>query len=187
MKLADDDVDLLHRIAAGDRTAVRTLFARHHLRIYRFVTRLTGNEATAEDITNDVFLEVWRNAATFEGRASVSTWMLSIARNKSISAMRRRTESAIDETMADGIADEADTPEVVAAKHSKGEQLRRCIEKLSDDHREIVELVYYQEKSIQEVAEIAGIPEGTVKTRMFHARKRLGEILRQAGIDRGWP
>ena len=85
------------------------------------------------------------------------------------------------------IADQADDPEVVLAKKDKGAVLRQCLTKLSAEHREIVDLVYYHEKSVEEVAGIVGIPEATVKTRMFYARKKLSELLKEQGIDRGWP
>jgi RNA polymerase sigma-70 factor (ECF subfamily) len=81
----------------------------------------------------------------------------------------------------------SDTPEAAMQKKDTGEILRKCIETLSPDHREIIDLVYYHEKSVEEVAEIVGIPENTVKTRMFYARKKLAERLKAAGIERGWP
>ena len=85
------------------------------------------------------------------------------------------------------IEDPADDPETVIQKKDKGAALRECLTKLSAEHREVIDLVYYHEKSVEEVAEIVGIPENTVKTRMFYARKRLSELLKAAGIDRGWP
>jgi RNA polymerase sigma-70 factor (ECF subfamily) len=78
-------------------------------------------------------------------------------------------------------------PETTLAKKEKGSVLRQCLARLSADHREIIDLVYYHEKSVEEVAEIVGIPEATVKTRMFYARKKLSELLKEQGIDRGWP
>lgn len=187
MDHALDDNALLSRIAAGEQTAIQALFARHHLRIFRFIVRKTGNEATAEELTNEVFLEIWRHAGKFEGRSKASTWMLSIAHNRSVSFLRRRSEAQLDEGVAEAIADDADTPEVTSSKRGKADQIRACMASLSDDHREIIDLVYYHEKSIAEVAEVLDIPQGTVKTRMFHARKNLGELLREAGVDRGWP
>ena len=166
---------------------MQVLYARHHVRVYRFVLRLVRNEATAEDLISDVFLDVWRQAAKFEGRSAVSTWMLSIARFKALSVLRRRPEEELDEETAHAIADQADDPEVVLAKKDKGAVLRQCLTKLSAEHREIVDLVYYHEKSVEEVAGIVGIPEATVKTRMFYARKKLSELLKEQGIDRGWP
>jgi RNA polymerase sigma-70 factor (ECF subfamily) len=186
MQPTSDEV-LIGRIAHGDRLAMQVLYARHHVRVYRFVLRLVRNEATAEDLISDVFLDVWRQAAKFEGRSAVSTWMLSIARFKALSVLRRRPEEELDEETADAIADQADDPEVVLAKKDKGAVLRQCLTKLSAEHREIVDLVYYHEKSVEEVAGIVGIPEATVKTRMFYARKKLSELLKEQGIDRGWP
>ena len=75
----------------------------------------------------------------------------------------------------------------MAQKTDTGKVLRRCLEQLTPDHREIIDLVYYHEKSVEEVAEIVGIPENTVKTRMFYARKKLAELLKVAGVERGWP
>lgn len=175
------------RIATGDRLAMQVLFARHHLRVYRFVLRLVRNEALAEDVIGDVFLEVWRQAGTFEGRSAVSTWMLGIARFKALSALRKRPEAELDDETAERIEDDADDPETALAKKDKGAQLRHALGKLSNEHREIIDLVYYHEKSVEEVAGIVGIPEATVKTRMFYARKKLSELLKRQGIDRGWP
>jgi RNA polymerase sigma-70 factor (ECF subfamily) len=186
MQTTSDEV-LIGRIAHGDRLAMQVLYARHHVRVYRFVLRLVRNEATAEDLISDVFLDVWRQAAKFEGRSAVSTWMLSIARFKALSVLRRRPEEELDEETADAIADQADDPEVALAKKDKGAVLRQCLTKLSAEHREIVDLVYYHEKSVEEVAGIVSIPEATVKTRMFYARKKLSELLKEQGIDRGWP
>jgi RNA polymerase sigma-70 factor (ECF subfamily) len=72
-------------------------------------------------------------------------------------------------------------------KKSKGQVLRACLQKLSPEHREVMDLVYYHDRSVEEVARIVGVPEGTVKTRMFHARKRLADLAKAAGLDRGWP
>src|ERR1700690_297363 len=96
MQTTSDEV-LIARIASGDRLAMQVLFARHHVRVYRFVLRLVRNEATAEDLISDVFLDVWRQAEKFEGRSAVSTWMLAIARFKALSALRRRQERERDE------------------------------------------------------------------------------------------
>lgn len=186
MQTTSDEV-LIGRIANGDRLAMQVLFARHHVRVYRFVLRLVRNEATAEDLISDVFLDVWRQAGNFEGRSQVSTWLLSIARFKALSALRRKTDMELDDETAEAVADTADDPEVSLAKKNKSEVLRQCLTALSQEHREIIDLVYYHEKSVEEVAAIVGIPEATVKTRMFYARKKLAEVLKQNGIDRGWP
>jgi RNA polymerase sigma-70 factor (ECF subfamily) len=187
MQTTTSDEDLVRRIAEGDKLAMQVLFNRHHLRVYRFALRFVRNPTVAEDVISEVFLDVWRQAGKFEGRSAVSTWLLAIARFKALSAVRRKTEQELDDEMAEAIEDPADNPEVDLQKKDKGSVLRDCLTKLSAEHREVVDLVYYHEKSVEEVAQIVGIPEATVKTRMFYARKKLGELLKAAGIDRGWP
>jgi RNA polymerase sigma-70 factor (ECF subfamily) len=186
MQHASDEV-LIGRIANGDRLAMQVLFARHHVRVYRFILRLVRNDATAEDLVSEVFLDVWRQAGKFEGRSAASTWMLSIARFKALSVLRRKSEQELDDAMAEAIVDDADDPQASLQKKETGDVLRQAISTLSAEHREIVDLVYYHEKSVEEVAQIVGIPEATVKTRMFYARKKLAELLKQRGVDRGWP
>ena len=186
MQATSDEV-LIGRIAGGDRLAMQVLFARHHVRVFRFVVRLVKNESTAEDLISDVFLDVWRQAGRFEGRSAVSTWLLSIARFKALSALRRRSDEELDDETAGAIEDPSDDPEIALEKKDKSALIRKCLSGLSAEHREIVDLVYYHEKSVEEVAEIVGIPENTVKTRMFYARKKLAELLKAEGIERGWP
>ena len=181
------DEELIGRIAGGDRLAMQVLFARHHVRVYRFVLRLVRNEATAEDLISEVFLDVWRQAGRFEGRSAVSTWLLAIARFKALSILRRRPEEELDEATAEAIEDPSDDPAVALQKKDRSVVWRKCLDALSAEHREIVDLVYYHEKSVEEVAEIVGIPEATVKTRMFYARKKLAELLKAQGLERGWP
>lgn len=183
----ESDEELVRRVASGDRLAMKVLFSRHQVRVYRFVLRLVRDETMAEDVIGDVFLDLWRQAERFEARASVATWLLAIARNKAYSLLRKRREAGLDDGFAESIEDEADDPEIVLQKQDKGLAIRACLDRLSPDHREIIDLVYYHESSVEEAARIVGIPENTVKTRLFHARRKLGELLKAAGIDRGWP
>ena len=181
------DEALIERIAAGDKLAMQVLFARHQVRVYRFVLRLVRDQSVAEELVGEVFLDVWRQAGRFEARSTASTWLLAIARYKALSALRRRTDQELDDDKAATIEDPGDSPEVAVLKQNKGDVLRQCLTALTPEHREIIDLVYYHEKSVEEVAQIVGIGENTVKTRMFYARKRLSELLKAAGIDRGWP
>jgi RNA polymerase sigma-70 factor (ECF subfamily) len=183
---ASDEV-LIARIASGDRLAMQVLYGRHHVRVFRFALRLVRNEQIAEDLISEVFLDVWRQAGKFEGRSAVSTWLLAITRFKALSALRKRKDAELDDETAASIEDTSDDPEVAVQKKDTGEALRKCLTALSPEHREIVDLVYYHEKSVEEVADIVGIPENTVKTRLFYARKKLAELLKAAGIERGWP
>jgi RNA polymerase sigma-70 factor (ECF subfamily) len=172
------DETLITRIAGGDELAMRTLFARHQVRLYRFLVRIVRDETLAEDLLSDVFLDVWRQAAQFEARAAVSTWLLAIGRYKALSALRRRTDVELNDEMASTIADPADDPEILLQKRDSGEVLRQCVAALSPAQAQIID--YYHEKSVSDVAEIVGIPEATVKTRMFYARRKLAELVQAA-------
>lgn len=180
---ATSDEMLLASIAGGDRTAMHTLYARHNVRVYRFILRMVRDAATAEDLVSQVFLDVWRTARQFEGRAQVSTWLLSIARFKSLTALRQRQHEDIDQDDVLEIADGSDSPEAALDRSRTSDILRACIAKLSPAHREIINLVYYHEKSVEEVGRIVGIPQSTVKTRMFYARKQLAELLKRHGVE----
>src|ERR1700754_2763095 len=180
---ATSDEMLLASIARGDRTAMHVLYSRHNVRVYRFVLRIVRDAVMAEDLVSQVFLDVWRTARQFEGRSQVSTWLLSIARFKALTALRQRRHEDIDQEEMLEIADEADTPEASLERSTTSAILRACVAKLSPAHREIINLVYYREKSVEEVGQIIGIPQSTVKTRMFYARKQLAELLRGAGVD----
>ncbi|MBS0531980.1 MAG: sigma-70 family RNA polymerase sigma factor [Proteobacteria bacterium] len=180
---ATSDEMLLGRIADGDRTAMHTLYSRHNVRVYRFVLRSLRDATAAEDIVSQVFLDVWRTAGQFEGRSQVSTWLLSIARFKALTALRQRRHEDIDQENVREIADDAETPEASLDRSNVNAILRACIAKLSPAHREIIHLVYYHEKTVEEAGEIIGIPQSTVKTRMFYARKQLAELLKGAGVE----
>jgi RNA polymerase sigma-70 factor (ECF subfamily) len=174
------DTILIERIAAGDKLAMHALFARHRTPICRWLLRFVGNETVAEDLLSDVFFDVWQQAGRFEGRSTVSTWLLSIARFKALSARRRRTHAELNEVIEATVADSVDNAEVVLEKKHQAEMLRGALTKLSPEHREIIDLVYYHEKSVDEAAEILGVPSATVKTRMFYARKKLAVQVQAA-------
>jgi RNA polymerase sigma-70 factor, ECF subfamily len=177
------DQRLMARVAQGDRRAIQLLFERHQLIVYRFVLRLVGNSAAAEDIVSDVFLALWRHAADFEGRARLSTWILAIARNKAVSAMRGRIDQPLEDANLESIEDQTITAEAALNASQRSAVLRACLARLSPLHREIIDLVYYHEKSVEEVATILAVPAATVKTRMFYARRQLAEHLRAAGVE----
>ena len=181
---ATSDEMLLESIAAGEKAAMHVLYARHNVRVYRFILRIVGDTSVAEDLVSQVFLDVWRTAGQFEGRSQVSTWMLAIARFKALTALRNRRHEDIEQEEVLQIADTADTPESAMDRRQTSSTLREAISQLSPAHREIIDLVYYHEKSVEEVGQIIGIPQATVKTRMFYARKHLAELLREAGFER---
>src|SRR5437660_9161545 len=177
LRKTSSDETLIQSIAAGDRLAMRTLFARHRVSVYRWLLRLVVDEALAEDLLSEVFLDVWRHAASFEARSSLSTWLLAIARYKALSARRRRTDAELDEATVSTVPDTADDPEVTLQKKNRAEALRQSLPRLSPEHREVIDLAYYHGKSVKEIAEIVSISEATVKTRMFYARRKLAELV----------
>jgi RNA polymerase sigma-70 factor (ECF subfamily) len=181
---ATSDDMLLESIADGNRTAMHILYCRHNVRVYRFILRIVRDATTAEDLVSQVFLDVWRTAGQFQGRSQVSTWLLSIARFKALTAMRQRRFEDVDQEDVRQIPDDSDTPESSLDRSDTSAILRACVAKLSPAHREIINLVYYHEKSVEEVGQIIGIPQSTVKTRMFYARKQLADLLKGAGVDR---
>jgi RNA polymerase sigma-70 factor (ECF subfamily) len=179
------DETLIQSIAAGDRQAMKVLFARHNVRVYRFVLRMIGDEVAAEDLVSEVFLEVWRHASRFQTRSSVSTWLLAIGRNKTLSALRRRRPTEeLDGHAAQAVEDPQHDPEVVMQTRQASGILSSCLERLSPAHRAVIDLVYYHEKSIEEVAQIVSVSPNTVKTRMFYARKRIADLMAAQGLDR---
>jgi RNA polymerase sigma-70 factor (ECF subfamily) len=137
----------------------------------------------AEDLVSDVFLDVWRAADKFRGKCKLSTWVLAIARHKAFSALRKRSEDHLEQDEWAMIEDPAEGVDSFAADAGRGTLLRECLGKLSAAHREVIDLVYYHEKSVEEAAVIIGIPPATVKTRMFYARSRMRELLEAAGIE----
>src|SRR6188474_2560594 len=139
---ATSDEMLLQSIAKGDRTSMHVLYSRHNVRVYRFVLRMLRDTSATEDLVSQVFLDVWRTASQFEGRSQVSTWLLSIARFKALTALRQRKYEDIDQDDVMEIADQADTPEASLDRNRTGAILRACVAKLSPAHREIVNLVY---------------------------------------------
>jgi RNA polymerase sigma-70 factor, ECF subfamily len=171
------DETVMQRIARGDQLAMRTLYARHRVAIYRWLLRLVQEPALAEELLSDVFLDVWRKASSFAGRASVSTWLLAIARHKALSARRRRTDVALDRELAYALVDPADDPELVLEKKDCEQRLRHGLGRLSPEHSEVIDLAYYHGKSIKEIAEIVGINEATVKSRAFYARRKLAQLV----------
>ncbi|MGZ5233631.1 MAG: sigma-70 family RNA polymerase sigma factor [Burkholderiales bacterium] len=171
------DIELIRAIAQGDKRAMHVLFAKHRLSVYRFALRLVDEKEAAEDLVSEAFLNVWRHAGRFEGRSRVSTWLLAITRNLAFSMLRRHPIEKLDDGKAAAIQDHADDPEAAVQKKQQSAILAHCLTKLSPAHREVIDLVYYHGRSIDEVAAIIRVPPSTVKTRIFYARKRIAKLL----------
>jgi RNA polymerase sigma-70 factor (ECF subfamily) len=165
---------------------MHALFVRYHVRVFRFLTRLLGDAAAAEDLVSETFIEIWRHAAQFESRAKASTWILGIARHKAASARRQRSFAQLEDGEIESIKDPDDDPEMAAEKSKRNALLRDCLQRLSPAHREILDLIYYHEQSIAAAARIVGVPANTVKTRAHNARKRVAQLMAARGIQDAW-
>jgi RNA polymerase sigma-70 factor, ECF subfamily len=172
----------IRKIANQDRGAFEDLYRAYRRRLFAYAFRLTGNAERAAEVTNDVMLTVWKQAARFEGHSKPSTWIFGIAHNIAINAAQRdpwRRMTGIED--AGGMAAPGNLP-LDAERADLRRRLRGALSELSDDHREVMELTFFQGLSYEEIAAVQGCPVNTVKTRMFHAKKRLQPLLTQLGI-----
>lgn len=180
------DGDILAAVAAGDHAALEVLYRRLEGRVFRFVVGITGGDAgRAEDAVVETFMDVWRQAGSFRGGSSVSTWIFGIARHKALTHVRRRGLTAEDDADAALAQMPADEPDALAAltETEAVERVRRALDQLSPAHREVIELSLYQDFSYEEIATIVRCPVNTVKTRAFHARRQLQRLLTAAGAE----
>ena len=177
------DTALIRAIAAGDKRAMHMLYVRHNVRVFRFILRMIDNRSLAEDLVSEVFLDVWRKAGCFKAKSQVSTWLLAIARNKALSSLRRRSDEQLNDGVLDMIEDPAEDPETLVQKNDRSAIVKKCLAHLSAAHREVLDLVYYHEKSVDEISEMIRVPASTVKTRMFYARSHMQKFLKLAGVE----
>jgi RNA polymerase sigma-70 factor (ECF subfamily) len=177
------DGQLLARIAQGDQEAVAALYHRLERPLFAFLVKTLRDREAAADVLNDTMLDVWRQAGRFEGKSSVATWIYAIAHHKAISWLRRRREVELNDEMAAEIPDDSPSAEARLADADVAVTIARLMERLSVDHRIVLQLAYFQEFSVSQIAEILDCPENTVKTRMFYARQRLKALLEAEGIE----
>ena len=170
---------LLQRMSQGDEAALRELYLAYSRSIYAFALRRLRDAAEAEEIVVDTMHEVWRHPQRFRGESKFSTWLLGIARFKLLTLIRSREPQheelgELEEVLESG---EEGSFEVLAQKQRR-EAVRQCMDKLPPEQRECLHLVFYEGYSLAEVAAVLGCPENTVKTRLFHARRKLKNALR---------
>lgn len=176
----NDVLRLLGRIERADEAAFRELYRAFSRKLYAYVLRQLADPAQAEEIVADTLYEVWRQPTRFRGDSKFSTWLIGIARNKVLMAYRSRKPDAVHEDiddLAETIASDDGGAFEFLAQQQRREGVRHCMDKLSDEHRECVHLVFYEGLSLAEVAAVQSCPEGTVKTRLFHARHKLRNCL----------
>lgn len=179
---ADSDQELhaiLMQVANGNEQALAALYKKLSRRIYAFSLRRVSDPNLAEEVVVETMYEVWRSAQTFNERSQVTTWILGIARYKTLDKLRQRgqRETISDESVLNAIVDESATAYDILTQQQQTAQVARCIETLPSDQRECLHLTFYEDMSIHEIAEIQAIPGNTVKTRLFHARRKMKECL----------
>jgi RNA polymerase sigma-70 factor (ECF subfamily) len=174
----EDERSLIGRVAVGDVEAFKALHGAYQRRLFAYSMKMLDDAGAAEELCNDVLLDVWRQAGQFKGRSKLSTWVFGIAHNKALNALRSRAR--VTDVSLEHVAAKADArpgPEDDAERRDTRERLAVALTRLSREHREVVELTFYHGFSYEEIAQIVKCPVGTVKTRMFHAKQKLREWL----------
>lgn len=180
MPEADQETNLIRLIAAGDETALRELYARCGQRCYAFALRLTGDPAIAEDVVQDTLVVAWQSAAKYRGDGRVITWLLGIVHHISMKTLRHRSQP-ITPVMEAELTDPGSTPEELTRMNERTVWVQRALQTLSPQHRAVLELVFYQDLSLEEAARVCRCPVGTVKSRLSFARKHLRGALERMG------
>jgi len=176
-----DERRLLEEVARGDGDALRHLYDRLGQRVFRYISRLIGDHQRAEDLTIETFTEVWRSAKKFRGAALVSTWILGIGRNLAMGHLRRNRVPL--EELDESLSCDHDPVEAFAGRQ-KEKLLQDALLRLPVIHREVLDLVFMQELNYEQIACLVSIPVNTVKTRVFHAKAKLRDILETMGVKR---
>jgi len=173
---------LLGRIEQADEGAFRELYCAFSRKLYAYVLRQLSDTAQAEEIVADTLYEVWKAPTRFRGESQFSTWLIGIARNKVLMHWRGRKPDADHDDVADlaeQLASDAPGAFELMAQAQRSDGVRGCVDKLKADFRECIHLVFFEGMALADVARIQQIPEGTVKTRLFHARQKLKQCLQR--------
>jgi len=171
-----DEVGLLGRVAAGDQLAFEALYRVYFPRLSRFVGRMTRNPPLIEEIVNDTMLVVWQKAASFDGSCKPSTWIFAIAYRKTLKGLKASDEPV--ESDAALYEDESgNQPEQMLSRQQLQQSVADALDALPAAQRAVMVLTYYHEMAYNDIAEVVDCPLNTVKTRMFHARHRLKDLL----------
>ncbi|MEL6167936.1 MAG: sigma-70 family RNA polymerase sigma factor [Pseudomonadota bacterium] len=180
--MADELAPLLQAVAGGDKAALSGLYRALETPLYKFIRSRLNDPHEAADLHHDVFMEIWRKAGSFEGRSTVKTWVFGIAYRKVIDRFRKGARTDLKDEVPDQI-DDAPNPEAALAATQEAGHVRHCLDELKDEHRLAVTLAFYQDLGYREIAEIAKVPEGTVKTRVYHAKQLLLRCLSGRGVE----
>jgi RNA polymerase sigma-70 factor (ECF subfamily) len=175
---------LLARVAKQDREALAEVFARFQRPLFRYLFHLLGQKEMAEDVLQEVMLVVWQKAHTFHGTGQAASWIFSIAHHQAYKALRRNASVPLIELEAAAeLADEALDPEADLLWQATREEIAQALACLTPEHREVLELAFFQDFACKEIAAIVGIPQGTVKSRLSYARRAMKVALFQLGWE----
>ena len=179
------DEELLRQVARGNPAAYTTLYQRYHARLRRFLTSWLNDQRKTEDLTQEVLLEVWKNAGTYRGLSRASTWILGIARFKALTARRGRSEVPLSDAEATQTQEEDlyESPAEVLLQEERARILQTALQELSPPHREVLHLAYGVGCSGEEIARQVGRPAPTVRTRLFNAKRRLKQLLQARDVN----
>ncbi len=169
--------DLLQRIVQGDKTAMREIYESHAGPLNSFVRNWLADPTQAADLVHETMLVVWKSAEKFEGRSSLKSWIFSIARNKSIDCNRRNSRLKYTDEVSEILDDQIGADDMMMAAQN-ATALRNAMLELSDNHRRVLHLAFFEDLKYEEIAEIEDCPVGTVKTRIMHAKKKLLQIVK---------
>ena len=172
-----DDAQLIRRIGRGDRQALSELYARHQRVLFAYLLQLTPDYGLAEELLQDTLVAVWKSAHSFEGRSSVLTWLIGIARRQAHNTLRQRHIMLADLSEVENMAAPDLEPEEVALAGVARAELTDAFRQLAPVYREVLLLTFVQEMSYQETATILDVPLGTVKSRLSNARRALRALL----------
>jgi len=175
-RVESDEVRLMGRIAAGDLRSFEALYRLYRPRLSRFLERVIRRPAITEEVLDDTMLVVWDRADRYNGSSKVSTWVFAIAYRKALKALQKFDEPIDDGPACPGV-DGALGPEQQAGLCELRDVLIRALDGLSAEHRAVVDLTYFHGLGYREIARIVACPVDTVKTRMFHARRKLRTVL----------
>jgi RNA polymerase sigma-70 factor (ECF subfamily) len=172
-----DDRQLLQRIGRGDRQALTELYARHRQMLFHYLLHLTPDRGLAEELLQDTLVAVWKSAASFEGRSSVTTWLIGVTRRQAHNTLRRRGVELVDLTEVETMPASEPEPEDALLATMAREQVAEALGCLGPLHREVLMLAFVQELSYAEIAAALGVPIGTVKSRLSYAKRTLKAAL----------
>jgi len=175
-RVALDEVELIHRVAARDGSAFEALYRGYYPRLRRFIERVTRRPQLVDEVVDDTMLVVWHKASSYDLRSRLSTWIFGIAFRRALKALKgcdTPVEFEPDKCQAPAAAG----PEGMLQQQETRARIARALDALSIPHRAVLELCYFEGHSCAEIAEIMQCPVSTVKTRMFHARRRLRALM----------